>query len=127
MYNHVLYLLYWLLNSLVIYLTGRLFPDFVVLGNWRFSQVESALYAGFWVTVFFWSMWDFLYVRGVAMSKLPGAFWVFYGMNVVSVWLVSRFSHIAGMGISSFLWAFIIAFMANLTQKAVFKMITAHS
>ncbi len=124
MYNHILYLLYWTLNSLIIYLFGSLFPDFVVLGNYRFTGVESAIYAGFWVTVFFWAMWDFLLVKGVVMSKLTGAFWVFFSMNFVSVWLVSRFSHIAGMGLTSFLWAFLIAFISNLAQKAVWKLVT---
>lgn len=125
MYNHLLYLLYWILNSLVIYLISGLFPESVVLGNFKFNPVESAIYAGFWVTVIFWAMWDFIHVRGVVLSRTAGSLWVFFVMNFVSVWLVSRFSHIAGFGISSFVWALLIAFIANLVQRAIWRIVTA--
>ncbi|MBI2066376.1 hypothetical protein HYT60_02645, partial [Candidatus Woesebacteria bacterium] len=50
MYEHLLFLLYWFLNSLALYFLGLLFPGSVVLGSWRLTAVEASIYAGFWLT-----------------------------------------------------------------------------
>jgi len=117
MYNHLLYLIYWGANTLVLYIVSSVFPKVVVLGNFRFSAPESAIYAGFWITVLIWAMWDYIYVRNIKLNRLSGRFLVFWALNFVSFWLVSRFSHIAGFGISSFWWAAAIGFFANLVQR----------
>jgi hypothetical protein len=96
----------------------------VVLGNFRFNTFESALYAGFWVTVLFWAMWDYVYVRKININKTKGQFWIFWTMNFVSFWLVSRFSHIAGFGISSYWWALLIGLVANFVQRFAWMMVT---
>jgi len=124
-YNHTLYLLFWAFNSAVVLFVSTLFPEAVVLGNFRFTPTESALYSGFWMTVILWAMWDFVHAKGVSITKTAGAFWVFFAMNFVAVWLVSRFSHIAGLGIVSFAWALLIALIANLVQRIVFEIVTA--
>lgn len=123
MYNHILYLSYWAVNTLVIYVFSLLNGNSVVLGNYRFTPVESAIYAGFWATVLFWTMWDYVYVRRVDIDKTSGRFWVFAVMNFVSFWLVSRFSHIAGFGISSFWWAMLIGFVANIVQRLAWAIV----
>jgi len=122
LYNHVLYLVYWLVNSAALYLFSFVFTDGVILGNYRFNPIESALYAGFWVTVFLWAMWDFVYARGAKLGSEAGTDLIFWGINSVAVWLVSRFSHIAGFGISSFLWAFILGGVVTFIQRLTWKM-----
>jgi hypothetical protein len=117
LYNHLLYLLYWFANALVLYSVSLLFPKNVVLGNFRFGDIESAIYAGFWVTVLLWAMWDYVYVKNVKLEKLSGRFIVFSTLNFVSFWLVSRFSHLAGFGISSFWWAIFLGLIANSLQR----------
>ena len=123
MYNHTLYLIFWAINSLVLYFVYTVFPDAVVLGNFRFFPTEAAIYSGFWVTVFVWSMWDFLHARGVSMNKNAAAFWIFFGINSLSIWLVTRFPHIAGLGITSFYWAFFVGFLVNIFQRIAWRMV----
>jgi uncharacterized membrane protein YvlD (DUF360 family) len=122
MYNHVLYLVYWLVNSSTLLVFSLVFVDGVVLGNHRFNSIESALYAGFWITVFLWAMWDFVYARGVKLESEASRDLVFWGVNSVAVWLVSRFSHVAGLGISSFLWAFILGAVITFIQRLIWKL-----
>ncbi|OGM14313.1 hypothetical protein A3A76_00050 [Candidatus Woesebacteria bacterium RIFCSPLOWO2_01_FULL_39_23] len=119
MYNHILYLLYWLANILLLLVVGLVFPDNVVLGNFRFNMVESAIYAGFWTMVVFWAMWDYLYVRDIKLDKVSGRFFIFWAFNFTAFWLVSRFSHIAGFGISSFWWALLLGLVANFAQNFI--------
>jgi len=66
-------------------------------------------------------MWDYLQARNVRLDRQRGRFLVFWTLNFVGFWIVSRFSYIAGFGISSFLWAIIIAFFSNTVQRFFWK------
>jgi uncharacterized membrane protein YvlD (DUF360 family) len=123
LYNHRLYLLYWLVNSVTIYLFSFLFSGQIVLGNYKFTSIEAAIYAGFWITVFLWAMWDFVYARGVKMSSELSNIIFFWAINTVALWIVSRLSHILGFGMASFLWAFILGIIITLTQRLVWRTI----
>src|SRR3972149_1067978 len=98
MYNHFLYFSYWILNSLVLYLFFLVFGDSVVLGNWRFGALESAIYSGFWVTFLLWTFWDFALAKGVKFDNWLTTLGYFWLVNTFSFWLTSRFSQYAGFG-----------------------------
>lgn len=108
---------------MLIYVFGLVFPANVVLGNWRFNPIESAIYSGFCVTFFVWVFWDYAIAKGIkldgAMSKW-GYFWL---SNVLAFWLVSRFSQIAGFGISSFLWVMAVGLGAYVVQRMAWKLV----
>lgn len=123
MYNHLLYLLYWAVNFLVILGLGQIFPADIVLGNYKFTAVEAAIYSGFWVTMLVWSIWDFVYVRGVKVDRVSGAFLFFFLFNSLAFWLVARFSHLVGLGISGFYWALVLGFTANILQRFVWRLL----
>jgi hypothetical protein len=97
------------------------FQGGVVLGNYRFNVYESGLYAGFWITVILWAMWDFVYARGAKLDSEAGTDLIFFAINSIAVWLVARFSHIAGFGIASFLWAFIIGATITIIQRVIWR------
>jgi len=123
LYNHLLYFTYWLFNSAVLYVFGLLFPMNVILGNWRFNPIESAVYAGFWVTFFIWVLWDFTIAKGVRFESgavTLGYFWV---ANAFAFWIVSRFSQVAGFGITNYLWAFAIGLGAYIVQRIAWKLV----
>ena len=126
MYNHILYFSYWVIDSIVLLVFNLLFPSSVVLGNWRFNSIESAIYAGFWVTFFIWTLWDFAIAKKLKFdSKLVtlGYFWI---VTSFSYWLVSRFSQIAGFGIKNYLMAFLIAAVALFFQRIAWSFIVKH-
>ncbi len=123
MYNHLLYFSYWLFNSVVLYVMSLLFPGGVVLGNWRFSPIEAAIYAGFCVTFFIWVLWDFAISKGVEFDTKIVNFGYFWSANIFAFWVVSRFSQYAGLGISNYYWALILAFVAYFVQRVVWKLV----
>ena len=124
MYNHTLYLTYWIVNAVTLYVANFLLSDFIVLGTWKLTPIEAAIYAGFWITFFIWIMWDFVIARGVKFRSYEGAWAYFYIINVFGIWLASRFSYIAGFGVVRFWWILLIAIGTNTLQRYFWKIIT---
>jgi len=118
MYEHLLFFLYWFFNSLAIYLLGLVFSSAVVLGTWRLSPLEAALYAGFWLTFFVWTMWEWMLVRKVKLEPYSLRLIFFFTVNFVGVWIVSRYAYHTGLGIISFWWALLIGMVTLLFQLA---------
>jgi len=104
-----------------------IFPGNIVLGNWRFSPIEAAIYAGFCATFFIWVLWDFAISRGVEFDTKIVIFGYFWTANIFSFWLVSRFSQYAGFGISRYFWALILAFIAFFVQRFIYNLVTKGS
>jgi hypothetical protein len=127
LYNHILYFTYWLFNSAVLYVFGLLFTGNVTLGNWRFSPVESAIYAGFWVTFFLWVLWDFALAKKVNFDTGAVTFGYFWAANIFAFWIVSRFSQVGGFGISNFLWAFAIGLAAYMLQRLAWRLVVGRA
>jgi hypothetical protein len=48
MYNHILFLTYWVVNLFFLYLFGVIAPDALSLGNGRFNLFEASFYTAFW-------------------------------------------------------------------------------
>lgn len=123
MYNHLLFLLYWLINIIVIYTLSLIFPSSIILGNHRLIAFEASVYSGFWLTFFVWTMWDFVVFRGVKLEPAPLGFIYFLTVNVLGIWIVSRYSQYTGIGITSYAWAIVIGLVANTFQRLVWKML----
>jgi hypothetical protein len=126
MYNHLLYFVYWLFDSIIIYVFGLVFPTSVVLGNWRFGPIEAAIYAGFWVTFFVWLLWDFALSKGVKFDMGIVTLGYFWSANIFAFWTVSRFSQYAGLGISGYYWAFIIGLAAYFVQRLAWRIVVGN-
>lgn len=124
MYNHLMYFAYWVINSFVLYAASWLIPDKnVTLGNWRFNSIESALYAGFWMTFLIWVAWDFAMARKFSLNKKIVAFLFFLCINFMSIWVVSRFSSITGFELKNYLWGVAIGFIITLLQKVPWRFV----
>lgn len=123
MYNHLLYFLYWVINSLVLYLFSLLVPSYVILGNYRFGGIESAVYAGFWITFFVWAFWDFALAKGLKFESSVVTLGYFWLVNAFAFWIVSRFSQIAGFGVSNYLWTFTLGLVAYIFQRIAWRLV----
>lgn len=119
MYNHILYLSYWLINTLLLYILYSIFPENIVLGTWKFTALEAAIYSSFWVTFVVWTAWDFIYSRQSKVVLEGGLVTnlYFWAINTMGVWIVARFPGFTGMGISSYVWAFVIGGIFNVFQR----------
>lgn len=119
MYNHQLYLLYWTVNSVVLYFAAMFFPIALSLGGGRFVPIEAAIYSGFWMTFVVWIMWDFMIAKRVNLEPEYVGFIFFLLINIVGVWTVARFTHYSGIQITNFAWVCILAVCANILQRIV--------
>jgi uncharacterized membrane protein YvlD (DUF360 family) len=109
--NVTRWLIVWVINAVVIYLAYLLNPVDIVLGTYRMSAILAAVFSGLLITAI---------TRLVKLSKitakidfLKGRYlmFVFYGLvNTAGVWLIARFAWATGLGISSFVWAFVLGF-----------------
>jgi hypothetical protein len=124
MYNHILYLVYWLVNFVVFYLFSIFFANNVVLGNWRYSAIEAGIYSAFWLTVLVWTGWDFIFSRGVSYKSGTITWIYFFILNTLGVWLIARFAFYLGLGISGWTWAIVIGFVATILQKWAWNFVT---
>ncbi len=124
MYNHLLYLGYWLINITVLYAASLFLPEsFIHLGSWRFSSIEAAFYSGFFLTFLIWIWWDFALARKFDFDKKITVFLFFLFVNYFSLLVVARFSYITGFEIYNYLWAFVIGLVATGMQRVVRKII----
>jgi len=123
MYEHILFLLYWLLNSLALYLLGLIFPSSVVLGNFRLLPIEASIYAGFWLTFFVWTMGDYVSIGKVTLEPFALRFIFFFFVNSLGIWIISRYANYAGLGIASFWWALLLGGVTDLLQSASWKLL----
>lgn len=123
MYNHRLYFAYWIVNAAVLFLVSLVPETKVVLGNWRFSSLESAFYAGFWLTFLFWVWWDFTMARGWKSGNTFFTFVFFFGVNSFSVWAISLFRQFIGFQLQEYYWALAIGFIITILQGAVWNVI----
>lgn len=124
MYNHLLYLSYWLIDSIVLLAVYNLVPQSsLVLGNNRFNSIESAIYAGFWLTFLVWIWWDFAIARKINSLTQSFTFGLFTIVNILSIWIVSKFSAITGFELTNLIWMLVIGLIVTALQKLAWKMI----
>ena len=116
MYNHVLYLFYWAISSMILFITSSVSPTNVVLGNFRFNKTEAAIYAGFWVTFILWTVMDLLTARGFKLSNIILYLVVFIIANSMGFWMVARFAQLFGYGIVNYQWALLLGVVVSVVQ-----------
>ena len=113
MENRLLYIFFW---PLLLFLAASIFTIDVVLGTYRFSVLEAAVYSGFWITFLAWVIWDFVKARGISLKNKALAVTVLWLANSAAVWIVARFAHLTGLGISSYRWALLLGLVVALAQ-----------
>ena len=116
MENRLLYIFFW---PLLLFLAATIFTADVVLGTYRFSTLEAAVYSGFWITFLAWVVWDFIKARGVSLSNRAFGVTILWLANSAAVWMVARFAHLTGLGISSYRWALLLGLIVALAQGTV--------
>jgi len=124
MYNHYLYLGYWVVNSALLLIFNLLFPNNVVLGNFKFSALEGAIYAGFWMTFFIWAMWDVAIARAYKLRNMLTTFVFFTFVNSSAIWITARLPQYFGFGISAFYWAILLGIVSNIIHRYLYKKMT---
>lgn len=110
------FLIFWLIDSLLLWLANMFYPAYYVLGNARLSALLAAIVAGLVWTAVVWKSMMLYKKLGIKDSDMVKSMLFWLAVNFVTLWLVARFSALFGFGVTSFVWVFALAFVANLVQ-----------
>lgn len=115
MYNHLLYLVYWIINTVILYGASILLPEVVALGVNKFTPIEAAVYSGFWMVFVTWVVWDFSLARGFKLGRESG--WIYFlAGNILGVMAISVFAAFTGTR-ATIVGIFVLALAANAIQR----------
>lgn len=116
------FILFWIVNSLFIYLAAVIYPSRFVLGNFRFSMLTATIWAGLWINVLGWvAMWLFGKLK-INLTGMAQMFFGYWAVNAAAVWITARLATLTGLGIFSFWWAIGLGLVLNIVQYAVWKL-----
>lgn len=114
------FILFWLIDSIILYLAVILMPLYFVLGSSTVSIYSAAFVAGFTWTLIVWLLKPLIFL----FTKLKGALamFIFYLiLNFVALWITARLGPVVGFGTRRFIWLIPIAIVANIVQYIFWK------
>jgi predicted outer membrane lipoprotein len=116
----ITYFVLYIVNSLVILLANTLFPENVVLGtaclslSWAIVHSMGTLAI---VNTFAIPLVREYEKRAGRMLPKGQLMLVYFILNTVSVWVIARFAEQFGLGISSWIFAVLLAIVFTITQS----------
>ena len=117
-----------LVNVGVVFVANRFFPTFVVLGTHRLSPLMSLLTSMAVLSLIVTGAMPVIeWVKKEHKLKLKDKDWmiIYWLVNIVGLWVVSRFAETLGLGISSWVVAVVLAFFLDMAQGVVMmKLVT---
>ena len=118
----ITYFVFFVINSLTVWLANVFFPDQVVLGTWHISRCWAIMLS--METLALINIFTIPFVkkyelkRGEAFSKNEWKI-VYFLVNTVGVWLISRGSNQFGVGIKSWFVAVVLGLVLSVVQSMV--------
>jgi len=114
------FILFWLVDSIILYLAVLVMPKYFVLGSMNVSVYAGAFVAGFTWTLLVWLLKPLIFL----FKKLKGTvlmFSFYLVLNFVALWITARLGPIVGFGTTRFVWLIIVAVVADIIQYLVWK------
>ncbi len=110
------FLILWVLNSLIIFLSDIIFSVNVTIGNSIFADYQAIVFSGFLWTTVIWLVLPAAKDLEVSLSNKNILMLIYLAVNFCSVWFLARYSFITGIGIANYWYVLSIAVFANLLQ-----------
>ena len=110
------FLVFWIINSLTLYLSNIFFPNALAIGNSILVPYQSIVLSGFIWSAVLWYTEVVLKDMEIPTKSNSSMMLAYFAVNFSTVWLMARFSFITGLGVANFLYAAGIALVANLVQ-----------
>jgi hypothetical protein len=110
------YLVYWVINALLLYLSEMVFPTRYTLGNSFLEPYQAVVITSFFWNFLLWNARPFLKTLDIDFDCKTNMAVGCLLINFAIVWMIARYSVLTGVGISSSLYVFILAFVANFAQ-----------
>ncbi len=115
---------FWLINSVLVYIVGAVAPSGVVLGNQHVGQIQASAFFGYMLSTI-----NILVQPTVDSMKLKLSdpkHWalLYFAVNAIAVWVLTRLALIIGVGISSFWWSGVLGLILMLGQWFTWSALT---
>jgi len=115
------FLVYWLINSLLLYLANMLMPRSVAIGNSIFFKYQAIVFSGFVWSLIIWFTPVFAKELEIAMKDKTTMMLTYLAVNFATLWFIARFSFFTGVGLANYWIVLIIAVAANFVQYMTWK------
>lgn len=115
--------IFWIIDSVLLYLAAVLFPQYFTIGNWRFSPVMAVIFSGLIWTGLVWFSEPLFRKAGKKLEKDYQMAIFYFIANFAALWVTARLAPFFGFGTTRFIWILGLAFVANLIQFAAWKIV----
>jgi hypothetical protein len=115
------FVIMYVVNALVLYVTNMLFPQQVVLGTMTLTPAWAIVLSMSALSVLLTLVVPFVHEAERVMERdLKSAEWMglYLALNFAGIWLISRFSEQFGLGVSSWMVVLALALVMNVLQAA---------
>ncbi len=110
------FLVFWIINSAILYLASLLMPKSVIIGNNIFAAYQALVFSGFLWSVVIWYIAPVTKDLEISLKDTKVMMLVYLAVNFAVVWFIARFSFITGIGIANYWADLTIAVAANFVQ-----------
>lgn len=110
------FLPFWIVNSVLLYFTPYVFPDFLVVGNARLTAFMAAVVSGFMIALACAAVLPVFTWMKIKLNDEWQKMFAFLFINVLSVWFIGRYADLTGVGIASAWIAVVMGLVLYLGQ-----------
>lgn len=121
MKKYIQFLLFWTVNSALLFLANAVFPEKYALGNSIFIPLQSVAFTGLVWAFVVWNVEKMAKDFEIDMKGNMEMMLVYLAVNFAALWLMARFAFIFGFGVFNFVWVLLLAFVANIVQYLVWN------
>lgn len=115
---------FWLVSSVLIYILGMMMPSGVVLGNQYISPVQASAFFGYMLSTIVILVQPAMDLLKVKLTDHNRQAIVYFAVNTIAVWVLTRLALMVGVGIVAFWWAGILGLVLMLGQWLVWGVLT---
>lgn len=115
---------FWLVSSVLIYILGMMMPSGVVLGNQYISPVQASAFFGYMLSTIVILIQPVMDLLKVKLADPNRQAIVYFAVNTIAVWVLTRLALMVGVGIVAFWWAGILGLVLMLGQWLVWGVLT---
>lgn len=126
------FLAYWVVTSVVLLVCAAIFKGNVVLGTKDISAPMAAVVTGLLINILLFLVEPLIAKTDIKQSlkslKLKEEYLtglIYFGANVVILWVIKWFAAVLGLGISSVVYVVLTGVILTLAQWGAFKMLPA--
>lgn len=119
----LVFLAYWITNSVVLMIVSKILANNVVLGNDKLTLPLAAVLCGLLVTGASYLVPPLVKRSGFKIKEDWLMAVPYLVVNVLVIWIIKKLAVITGLGISNNIFVVLVAVLATVAQWGVYKFV----